>query len=238
MRQFLADASHDLRTPLAGVIAGSDALLRADFERLDRGDREQRLVAIVRQARQAARLVDDLLVMTRLGAEPRPAQTVDLVEIVRQQLDTVSVRRPDVIPDLLSELPRQFVLVDPDGLRRAISNLLDNAADASPPNGRVAVEVASTGGQVTITVLDDGPGVPADQRERIFDRFVRLSRERSGTGTGLGLPIARRLVRRDGGDVVCVPGVDGSGGWFELTLPAANARPIEAAITPEHLLPT
>ena len=224
MRQFLTDASHDLRTPLAGVIAGSDALLRADFDQLERADREQRLVAIVRQARQAARLVDDLLVMTRLGAEPRPQQAVELVELIRQQLDTVEVRRPDVARTLTSDIPRRVVLVDPDGLRRAVSNLLDNAADASPPGGRLTVDIAGNGRQATVTVLDDGPGVPADERERIFDRFVRLSRERSGDGTGLGLPIARAIVRRDGGDVVCVPGSAGSGGHFELTLPIAGGE--------------
>ncbi|MET0967286.1 MAG: ATP-binding protein, partial [Nakamurella sp.] len=64
--------------------------------------------------------------------------------------------------------------------------------------------------------------VPVDERDRIFDRFVRLSRERTGTGTGLGLPIARAIVRREGGDVVCIPKTHGSGGWFELHLPAAN----------------
>ncbi|MET0864819.1 MAG: HAMP domain-containing sensor histidine kinase, partial [Nakamurella sp.] len=240
MRQFLADASHDLRTPLAGVIAGSDALLRADFDQLDRTERELRLVAIVRQARQAARLVDDLLMMTRLDAEPRVQQSVDLVELVRQQSDTVAVRRPDVVRLLSSDAQEHRVLVDPDNLRRAISNLLDNAADASPPNGRLVVRLAQTGGTVTMTVLDDGPGVPAEEAERIFDRFVRLSRERSGTGTGLGLPIARAIVRRDGGEIACVPGPVGSGGRFELVLPLldgaggrAGTEPVRPPLTPE-----
>jgi signal transduction histidine kinase len=222
MRQFLADASHDLRTPLAGVIAGSDAMLRADFAGLERIDCEQRLVAIVRQARRAARLVDDLLIMSRLDAQQRPAQTVELVDIVRQQVETVAVRRPDVVRTVCADLPRHFVQVDPDDLRRAISNLLDNAADASPPNGRLSVEIAAAGGQVAIMIADEGPGVPAGEQDRIFDRFVRLSKERSGTGTGLGLPIARAIVRRNGGDIVCVPASSGVRGRFVLTLPVES----------------
>ena len=128
-------------------------------------EREQRLVAIVRQARQASRLVDDLLVIARLDnpEQARPGVTVDLVEVVRQQLETVALRRPDVTvalgrPDVTVALGRPDVAVvlrrpdvtvatqaagdqllvraDPDGLRRVISNLLDNAANASPPNGK------------------------------------------------------------------------------------------------------
>ena len=201
MQRFLADASHDLRTPLAGIIAGSDALLRSDFDELDRAEREQRLVAIVRQARQASRLVDDLLVIARLDnpEQARPGVTVDLVEVVRQQLETVALRRPDVTvalgrPDVAVALRRPDVTVatqaagdqllvraDPDGLRRVISNLLDNAANASPPNGKVVVELGSDG--------------------------------------------ARALARRDGGDVRCRNRADRVGGRFELTLPASIGGP-------------
>ena len=230
MRQFLADASHDLRTPLAGVVAGSDALLRADFDRLDRADREQRLVAIVRQARQAARIVDDLLVMARfdgaLHSETR-LPTVNLVGVLGQQLDALALRNPHLRSELHSDAPLVGVRMDPDELRRSIANLLENAAQASPPAGQVTVTIAtgasSTGGDMVImTVLDDGPGVPADQRERIFERFVRLSADRGGEGSGLGLPIARAFARRAGGDVVCGSRPDRrSGAAFELSLPCA-----------------
>jgi two-component system OmpR family sensor kinase len=232
MRQFLADASHDLRTPLAGIIAGSDALLRADFDHLDRADQERRLVAIVRQSRHAARLVDDLIVMARLdnrgaGHESR-SQAVDLVEAVRHQVDAVALRRPGRRYELDARADGATVRIDPDELGRALANLLENAAQASPPGGTVTASVTAgafgqSGAEATVTVQDDGPGVPADQRERIFERFVRLSTDRGGQGSGLGLPIARAVARRAGGDVVCHPRSDGlTGARFELSLPSGG----------------
>ncbi|ACV80948.1 HAMP domain-containing sensor histidine kinase [Nakamurella multipartita] len=238
MRRFLADASHDLRTPLAGIIAGSDALLRADFDELDRAEREQRLVAIVRQSRQAARLVDDLLLMARIDnhAANHPAnpaanpetrsESVDLVEVVRQQVDAVALRRPDLRIGLRPVAENVSVRIDPDEVGRALANLLENAAQASPSGGQVTATVAvapgPSGAHAYVTVQDDGPGVPDDQRDRIFERFVRLSTDRGGGGSGLGLPIARAIARRAGGDVVCRPPAAGVGARFELSLPLAG----------------
>ncbi|WP_420123975.1 HAMP domain-containing sensor histidine kinase [Nakamurella sp.] len=245
MRQFLADASHDLRTPLAGIVAGADALLRADFDGLDRADREQRLVAIVRQSRHAARLVDDLIVMARMdnagpGAAPAGrVRPVDPVDLVRDQVAGVALRRPDQRFELAADAAGVTVRIDPDELGRAVANLLENAARAGSPGGPVAVTVTSRpaagdGGtgevepevetdpvDVVVAVEDGGPGVPPDQRDRIFERFVRLSSERAGDGSGLGLPIARAVARRAGGDVVCLARPDGRpGARFELRLPA------------------
>ena len=231
MRQFLADASHDLRTPLAGIVAGADALLRADFDRLDRADREERLVAIVRQSRHAARLVDDLIVMARMdNTRPGTApvgrvRTVDLVDLVRDQVAGVTLRRPDHRYELAADATGVTVRIDPDELGRALANLLENAAQAGPPGGPVAVTVtagpAAAGREVVVAVEDEGPGVPPDQRDRIFERFVRLSSDRAGDGSGLGLPIARAVARRAGGDVVCLARTDGRpGARFELRLPA------------------
>ena len=231
MRQFLADASHDLRTPLAGIVAGADALLRADFDRLDRADREQRLVAIVRQSRHAARLVDDLIVMARMdntrpGAAPDGrVRPVDPVDLVRDHVAGVALQRPDQRYELAADVAGVTVRIDPDELGRAVANLLENAARAGPPGGLVAVTVttrpAAGGGEVVVGVEDEGHGVPSDQRDRIFERFVRLSSERAGDGSGLGLPIARAVARRAGGDVVCLARSDGRpGARFELRLPA------------------
>ena len=197
---------------------------------MGRAEREERLVAIVRQARLASRLVDDLLLMTRLDAGPRPRSTADLVAVVREQLTTVSLRRPDVAVRLVGTSGPVPVAADLDGLRRAVANLLANAADASPPDGEVVVDIRidpepqqSTGGEVVrVSVLDQGAGVPVVDRDRIFDRFVRLTPDRGGGGSGLGLPIARAVARRDGGDVVCLQRTDRPGGRFDLTLPAAG----------------
>lgn len=178
MRQFLADASHDLRTPLAGVIAGAEQLLRSPATR---EEREDRLVQVVRQARRAARLVDDLLLMTRLdalGSESgagalRQRSVVDPMALIDRELHLLQLRRPDLrLTGPGNPLPQ--VLVDADQLQRALANLLDNAAAATPGGGAVTVVSASVDGRLAIRILDTGPGVPAADRERIFDRFVRL----------------------------------------------------------------
>ena len=232
MRRFLADASHDLRTPLAGVIAGAEQLLRSPASR---AEREDRLVQVVRQARRAARLVDDLLLMTRLdaldssaGGPQRQRSTVDPAVLIGRELDQLQLRRPDLRLTGPSG-PLAPVHVDADQLQRALANLLDNAAAASPIGGAVAVTERTSGpGRLVLRVLDTGPGVPDGDRERIFDRFVRLSESRSGTGTGLGLPISRAIVRADGGELRCLPWHGGA--CFELVLPIAVPAAADRAL--------
>ncbi len=224
MRQFLADASHDLRTPLAGVIAGSEQLLRTPT---GRAEREERLVAVIRQARRAARLVDDLLLMTRLDGPPPPAPParfpVELSALVDAEVTAVRLRCPDAL--VVVESGPGAVLADPDQLARAVGNLLDNAVRAGGP---VRVAVRSVDGSVRMLVEDGGPGVADAERERIFDRFVRLSPERSGPGAGLGLPISRAIARAHGGELRCLPSAVGA--RFELVLPAAVAAQLRGGV--------
>lgn len=221
MRRFLADASHDLRTPLAGVIAGAEQLLRSDAGRIEQ---EHRLVQVVRQARRAARLVDDLLLMTRLDtadATARPARqrsSVDMGVLIAREFSAVRLRRPDLrLTSPRGPLPP--VWADADQLQRALANLLDNAAAATPLGGAVTITARVDAGALGTRILDTGPGIAEGDRERIFDRFVQLSDSRSGGGTGLGLPISRAIVRADGGDLRCLPWQ--GGGCFELLLPIA-----------------
>lgn len=234
MRRFLADASHDLRTPLAGVVAAADALLRADPTTMSRAEQEARLVAIVRQGRQAARLVDDLLTMARLDAEAGttspvadevPGRTADLAVIAGAMVDDVALRRPEVRWETTGP-QTATVAVDPDELRRILGNLLENAAAVSPGSGLVRVSWSvhpERRDMLALRVVDDGPGVAPADRERVFERFLRLSAARSGPGSGLGLPIARGLARRAGGDLVCRGRDDGRpGACFQLVLPLAG----------------
>ena len=228
MRQFLADASHDLRTPLAGVIAGAEQLLCQPTARIER---EERLVRVIRQARRAARLVDDLLVMTRLdaaqsattesrsGARDAGRLLVDPADLVEREIELLRLRRPDLIVTS-GDRPLVLVLADPDQLQRALGNLLENAAGASALGGQVLVSSSFTDPLLTIRVIDSGPGIRAQDSERIFDRFVRLSSSRQGEGSGLGLPISRAIARAQGGDLRCVPWQGGA--CFELLLPALN----------------
>lgn len=253
MRTFLADASHDLRTPLAGVIAGAEQVLCHPGSR---AEREGQLVAVVRQARRAGRLVDDLLLMTRLTDPDESAlgtsTIVDVGALAVSEAEAARLRHPGVRVVLAVGQGRSpTVSGDADRLRRLLANLLDNAAQSGAgvvtvdvgvvdvgvtevgAGGPVALDVGSAGvgaagvgatgpGMVLIRVSDDGLGVPPDERERIFERFVRLDASRTGSGSGLGLPISRAIARLHGGDVSCTAGDSGIGACFEALLPRVD----------------
>ena len=216
MRAFLADASHDLRTPIAGVIATADALLRDDP---DRAERERRLVAMVREAHRAGRLVDDLLLMTRLdGADPAAElrrQPVDLAVLAEDVVATQRLLGADI--EAVTE--PASVEGDPEQLTRVLTNLADNARRAGR---RVLITVRRDGGQATVEVTDDGPGIQPADRDRVFERFVRLE---AGPGrNGLGLPIARAVARAHGGELTCEDAP--AGARFVLRMPAEEMLPV------------
>lgn len=216
MRGFLADASHDLRTPVAGVIAAADSLLRDDP---DRAERERRLVAMVREARRAGRLVDDLLLMARLdGADPQRElrrQPVDLAALAEEVAAAQRLLGADVQARADGPAP---VEGDPEQLTRVLTNLADNARREA---AHVRLDVRTGQGQVTVEVTDDGPGVPPAERDRVFERFVRLE---AGPGrNGLGLPIARAVARAHRGDLTCENAPIGA--RFVLRVPARPGSP-------------
>ncbi|QIS38388.1 sensor histidine kinase [Clavibacter capsici] len=220
MRAFVADAAHELRTPVAGIRASADALVRADP---GAEERERLSVHVVREAIRAGRLVDDMLTMARLdeglSVEGRPLPVAPAIEaaVAQQAARTPATR---VVTDVRGAPPA--VRADPDRLAQVLDNLLQNAARYAASEVRIEAEAAD--GAVRITVADDGPGVPDVDRERIFDRLVRLDdgRDRQHGGAGLGLPIARALARAQGGDLVCLPAAPGAGARFRLTLPVAD----------------
>lgn len=220
MRAFVADAAHELRTPVAGIRASADALVRADP---GAEERERLSVHVVREAIRAGRLVDDMLTMARLdeglSVEGRPLPVPPAIEaaVAQQAARTPATR---VVADVRGAPPA--VRADPDRLAQVLDNLLQNAARYAASEVRVEAEAADD--DVRITVADDGPGVPDADRERIFDRLVRLDdgRDRQHGGAGLGLPIARALARAQGGDLVCLPAAPAAGARFLLTLPVAD----------------
>ena len=225
LRDFLSDAAHELRTPLAGLQAAGEHLLRTNPPR---EEREQTLVTLLRESRRAGRLVDDMLLMARIDSGlPLERQAVDLASVAAA---VVEVRRLRSSTTRLEVRPAAAgtVLVDADADRVAqvVGNLVDNAVRAAGPQGHVRLEVGASpgldlaGGLAVLDVVDDGPGIAAGDRERVFERLVRLDdgRHRPDSGAGLGLPIARGIARAHGGDLVVVDG-PGSGVRFRLTLP-------------------
>jgi signal transduction histidine kinase len=209
-RRFLADASHELRTPIAALQASVETLLR---EQPERPERDRLEAAVARDSERLGRLVNDLLGLARLEAHPNRAPT-DLASIARPLVEEAQARSPRAAITLSVDDDTR-VSGDPDALERVLRNLIDNAVGAIPPGGRVEVRLRRRNGCVEALVADDGPGVPEQERERIFERFVRL--DPGKPGHGLGLAIARRIARQHHGDLTCDP--TASGASFTLRLP-------------------
>ena len=215
MRRFLADASHELRTPIAALQATTETLLRQQPERPER-DRQE--AEIARGSQRLGRLVDDLLNLARLEAnEPLRVEPVDLVDVSDRLINAARTRTSARI-SLTRDGPAT-VVGDPDALARALRNVLDNAIHAAGEDGQVRVELRHSLTHVRVSVTDDGPGVPPAERERIFDGFVQLNGS-SGAGTGLGLAIARAIAHQHRGEITCDD--TDAGARFTLQLPAPD----------------
>ncbi|MDT4937809.1 MAG: hypothetical protein QOG80_1480 [Pseudonocardiales bacterium] len=218
-RTFVGDAAHELRSPLAS--------LRVQLEVAQRLGPEHDLNALVDDVLvdvgRLDRLVEDLLAMARLnesgGALPR-RERVDVADLVTSLVSTYGAAR---VPVTIGTVLPATVMGDPDGLRRVAVNLIDNAVRYARTEVVVSVETSDTAGRrsVTLSVTDDGRGIPAAERERVFDRFYRVqaSRSRETGGTGLGLAIVRDVVRAHGGSVRLVANPAGRGTQALVTLP-------------------
>ncbi|GGU66541.1 sensor histidine kinase [Lentzea flava] len=214
-RRFVADAAHELRTPITGVQAVAEALVQAP---VDSPDRDQMSFLLVREARRAGRLVDDLLALAQLDAGyEMQREAVDLLGLAEAEVARTRYVAPDF--DIAAEGFPVTVIGDGQRLAQVLANLVDNARQATGPQGTVRIRVDQTG----FTVSDNGPGVPESERERIFDRLVRLddARDRRSGGSGLGLAIARGVVRAHGGELTCEPSE--SGAVFRVVLAVTPA---------------
>jgi signal transduction histidine kinase len=217
-RRLIADASHELRSPLAVMRSELDVALAEPG--LDPDAREV-LESAREEVDRMSRLVGDMLTLStidegRLALVERP---VDLLEVA----GTVAARvRPGDHARVTGE--PAWAVGDSMRLEQAVGNLLDNALEFGPPGAEALIETWRDGGEVGITVTDGGPGVPADQRERIFERFVRLDEARGRKrGGGLGLAICREVALAHGGRAWMEP-APGGGSRFSMALPA-GARP-------------
>ncbi len=229
-RQFLSDASHELRTPLAGIQVVADqmianaqthsAAMSADSSDRTRVDRHAALLAS--ETRKTTRLINDLLDIARIDAGlGLRLERTDLGSIVAAEVDRTAMLAPDLDVRRTGE-PQVYAEADPTKVAQILSNLLDNARRHTPPDGRITVSLENINGTAQITVTDTGPGVPENDRDRIFDRLVRLghARDADSGGSGLGLSIARALAEAHHGVLVCL--ASDSGAVFRLSLPTSQ----------------
>jgi signal transduction histidine kinase len=220
-RRFVADASHEIRTPTAIIRASAEVLQR---EELVHPDGRELTEDIVAEADRLGRLVEELLALAAsergaLAADRRPIDLAEVAVATVRRAGPLAAEHGLVLVGPADDIGALPVLGDADRLVQLLLVLLDNAFRVSPPGGLVAVTVARAGRRAQVAVGDQGPGVPGDQRERIFEPFARLPRSRrEGRGSGLGLAIARRIAELHGG-TLSVGDAPGGGAVFVLDLP-------------------
>jgi two-component system sensor histidine kinase ChvG len=223
---FAADVTHELKNPLASLRSAVDGLDRVEDPELRR-----RLVDVARQdVVRLNRLINDISEAARTDAELARAtfEPVDLGPLIEQLLVSWESRREKGDARIAFARPRRataVVLGKPDRLARAIDNIVDNAISFSPPGGLVEIAVARVDDKVRIRIDDEGPGVPSDAREAIFNRFhsVRPDGETFGRHSGLGLAITRAIVEGHDGEIDVADRDDApSGARFTICLPAAG----------------
>ncbi|HTW85771.1 MAG TPA: HAMP domain-containing sensor histidine kinase [Candidatus Sulfotelmatobacter sp.] len=219
LREFTADAAHELRAPVSALAGTADVALREEPDLPLRTQR--RLHAIHEIADDMRRLVDDLLILARATQSlEREIFVIDLRDMLDrlQGRFTKPARERDIAFRIAPSDPMR-IYGNPDQIERIVANLVDNAIKYTERGGSVAIACASDETRLWITVRDSGIGIAPEHRERVFDRFWRADPARaSESGTGLGLAIARALARRHGGDIAVVSEL-GRGSTFTLTLP-------------------
>lgn len=224
-RRLVADASHELRSPLAGLRAG----LQLSGPEVDAETWRELYPLMETEGRRLERLVDDLMTLSKAderGSVPIRSEDVDLDDIAGSEAARLAATTPLQVSHAIAPVR---VTGDPLQLGRAVRNLMDNAAHAA--RTRVAVTVRQDGGEALVRIEDDGPGIPEADRIRVFERFVRLDAERSRAsgGSGLGLAIVLEIVQAHRGSVRVTDSQLG-GACFEVRLPAQSdaAAPGEA----------
>ncbi|MFA3876121.1 sensor histidine kinase [Streptomyces sp. MMCC 100] len=222
LRRFVADASHELRTPLMSVRGYADLFQYAAANAPE--ERERHLARLRAEAARMGVLLDDLLLLARLDADeveaPLRWEEADLTELVRQAAEAFRAARPGHSLTVTAAPGAVRLRLDPQRVRQVLDNLLTNAAVHTPPGTEVSVTVSAASGAARVSVADTGPGVPAADRDRIFDRFYRVDKARSRDrgGSGLGLSVAASLVRAHGGTIEL--GDEPGATVFTVTLPA------------------
>jgi PAS domain S-box-containing protein len=217
---FVATISHELRTPMAAVYGAAETLMRREGQLTPEQNR-QLVQMIAEQASRLSQITEEVLLTNQLdrGELRVEREPVDVVDLVRRTVEAMESQLPDPVEIDVDLAPESGAAsADPDRIQQVIVNLLDNATKYGRSPVRVRVEGAD--GHVRISVADSGPGIAADDQERIFEKFYRSDPQhtRAPGGTGLGLYISRELVRRMGGRLG-VSSPPGSGATFVVELP-------------------
>ena len=218
---LLTSLSHDLKTPLASIM-GSVTSLRQYRDLLDAPEREGLIETIQEEAERLSRFVSNLLDMTKIksGSIELDRQPVDVDEIVGAALQRVSsmVANHSVEVDLEANLP--MLNLDVMLFEQVLVNLLDNAAKYAPPGSQIKIRARRALGSIVMEVLDEGPGIPEDRLERVFEKFHRVKQgDRQRAGTELGLAICRGFVEALGGKITAANRADRQGAMFTITFP-------------------
>ncbi|MGA6167563.1 sensor histidine kinase [Amycolatopsis magusensis] len=210
LRRFIADASHELRTPLTSIRGYADLFQYAAAN--EPAEREAHLAKLRQEAGRMSLLLDDLLLLARLDdAEveaPLRREEVDLVELATAAGDAFRAAHADRSLTVDADAGPIRLNADPLRLRQVLDNLLTNAAVHTPPGTSVTLVARATSAEAVLEVADTGPGIPAGDQARIFDRFYRVdrSRARERGGSGLGLAVVHSLVTAHGGTVTLASG--------------------------------
>src|SRR5579862_4159340 len=229
---LLTSISHDLRTPLASILGSASALANQKDE-LDKQAQADLLRTIQEEAERLNRFIANLLDMTRLesGAIQPQADFVDLGDVVGSAIQRASgvLAHHNVQVSIPSNLP--MLKLDPVLLEQVLFNLLDNAAKYTPPESEIEVSAGRSGDLIRLDVADDGDGIPAQDLDRVFDKFYRVQAvDRKRAGTGLGLAICRGFVEAMGGTIQASNRVGRRGALLSITLPIPAEQPQERAV--------
>ncbi len=227
VESFAADVAHEIKNPLASLRSATESLAKVD----DADLRAQLLDIAVHDVRRIDRLVTEISDASRIDAELSRATfaPVDLVQLIKNIIGSREDRAQNEGHALTFDRPPHptLVLGEPSRLERIIVNLLDNAISFSPPDGVIEIALTQRDGWTTLTVCDDGPGIPEGQREKVFQRFhsERPHEEEYGNHSGLGLAIARSIAEAHDGTLVAGERPDGrSGACLALGLPSAPRK--------------
>ena len=216
---FVANLSHELKTPIGGVAALSEALVGEDDPETVR-----RLAGrIVAEAHRMAAIVDDLLDLSRIEFGSGDMEPLDMADVVREAVGPQHTAQQSAVSVSVTTGTDCTVLGDRSQLVSAVSNLVENAVKYSNRGGEVDVACGTSDGRVVVSVADHGIGIAAADHERIFERFYRVDKGRSRAtgGTGLGLSIVRHVVDNHGGTVT-VRSEEGQGSTFTVSLPSSG----------------